>query len=120
MRLPTLRPGFPEASDQGLCSGSTFAGARRCPATPYPGLFSWDAFYETLYPYASSETLFQERLSMKVCVVGAGGVGGLLAAVLRRAGVDVSLLVTERHLKAIRSNGLALIAPEGRFSVEIR
>ncbi|MDO8632101.1 MAG: 2-dehydropantoate 2-reductase N-terminal domain-containing protein, partial [Phycisphaerales bacterium] len=57
---------------------------------------------------------------MKVCVVGAGGVGGLLAAVLRRAGVDVNLLVTERHLTAIRRNGLALIAPSGRFSVEIQ
>jgi 2-dehydropantoate 2-reductase len=57
---------------------------------------------------------------MKVCVVGAGGVGGLLAAVLRRAGVDASLLVTERHLTAIRRNGLALIAPSGRFSVEIQ
>jgi 2-dehydropantoate 2-reductase len=60
------------------------------------------------------------RLSMKVCVVGAGGVGGLLAAVLRRAAVDVSLLVTERHLTAIRGNGLAVIAPDGRFSVEIQ
>ena len=57
---------------------------------------------------------------MKVCVVGAGGVGGLLAAVLRRAGVDVSLLVTERHLTAIRRNGLTLIAPSGQFSVEIQ
>jgi 2-dehydropantoate 2-reductase len=57
---------------------------------------------------------------MKVCVVGAGGTGGLLAAVLRRAGVDVSLLVTERHLAAIRRNGLTLIGPAGRFSVEIR
>jgi 2-dehydropantoate 2-reductase len=57
---------------------------------------------------------------MKVCVVGAGGVGGLLAAVLRRAGVDVGLLVTERHRAAIRKNGLALIAPSGRFSVEIQ
>ena len=57
---------------------------------------------------------------MKICVVGAGGVGGLLAAVLRRAAVDVSLLVTERHLTAIRRNGLALIAPSGRFSVEIQ
>ena len=57
---------------------------------------------------------------MKVCVVGVGGTGGLLAAVLRRAGVDVSLLVTERHLTAIRRNGLALIAPGGRFSVEIQ
>jgi 2-dehydropantoate 2-reductase len=57
---------------------------------------------------------------MKVCVVGAGGVGGLLAAVLRRSGVDVSLLVTERHVTAIRSNGLALITPSGRFSVEVK
>ena len=57
---------------------------------------------------------------MKVCVVGAGGVGGLLAALLRRAGVDVRLLVTERHLKAIRGNGLAVIAPTGRFSVDIQ
>lgn len=57
---------------------------------------------------------------MKVCVVGAGGVGGLLAAVLRRAGVDVSLLVTERHLAPIRQNGLTLIAPDGRFSVELQ
>jgi len=57
---------------------------------------------------------------MKICVVGAGGVGGLLAAVLRRAGADVSLLVTERHLAAIRRNGLALIAPSGRFSVQIQ
>ena len=57
---------------------------------------------------------------MKICVVGAGGVGGLLAAVLRRAGVDVSLLVTARHLTAIRQKGLTLIGPDGRFSVEIK
>jgi 2-dehydropantoate 2-reductase len=57
---------------------------------------------------------------MKVCVVGAGGTGGLLAAVLRRAGVDVSLLVTERHATAIRRKGLTLITPSGPFSVEIR
>jgi 2-dehydropantoate 2-reductase len=57
---------------------------------------------------------------MKVCVVGAGGTGGLLGAVLRRAGVDVSLLVTERNLTAIRRNGLSLIGPNGRFSVEIQ
>ena len=57
---------------------------------------------------------------MKVCVVGSGGVGGLLAAVLRRAGVDVSLLVTERHLAPIRRNGLAVIGPSGRFSVEVQ
>ena len=57
---------------------------------------------------------------MKVCVVGAGGVGGLLAAVLRKAGVDVSLLVTERHVAPIRRDGLVLIGPKDRFSVEIQ
>jgi len=57
---------------------------------------------------------------MKVCVVGAGGVGGLLAAVLRKAGVDVSLLVTERHQAPIKRNGLTLIGPNDRFSVEIQ
>jgi 2-dehydropantoate 2-reductase len=57
---------------------------------------------------------------MKVCVVGAGGVGGLLAAVLRRARTDVSLLVTERHMTAIRRNGLTVIAASGQFSVEIK
>ena len=54
---------------------------------------------------------------MKVCVVG---VGGLLAAVLRQAGVAVSLLVTERHAAAIRRNGLTLITPSGPFTVEIQ
>ena len=39
---------------------------------------------------------------MKVGIVGAGGVGGLLAAILRKGGVDVSVLVTERHLAPIR------------------
>ncbi len=57
---------------------------------------------------------------MKVCVVGAGGVGGLLAAVLRRAGVDVSLVVTERHLAPIKRNGLTLKAASGQFSVELQ
>ena len=57
---------------------------------------------------------------MKICVVGAGGVGGLIAAMLRRAGNDVSVLVTERHVEPIRRNGLAVIAPSGRFSVELQ
>jgi len=57
---------------------------------------------------------------MKICVVGAGGVGGLLTAVLRKAGVDVSLLVTGRHVEPIRRKGLTLIGPSGQFSVEVQ
>ena len=56
---------------------------------------------------------------MKICVVGAGGVGGLLAAMLRKAENDVTVLVTERHLDPIRRNGLTLVGPNGRFSVEL-
>jgi 2-dehydropantoate 2-reductase len=57
---------------------------------------------------------------MKIAVIGAGGVGGLLAAMLRRAQCDVSLIVTERHLAPIRRNGLAVIGPNGRFAVELQ
>jgi len=52
--------------------------------------------------------------------VGAGGVGGLLAAVLRKAGVEVSVLVTERHKTAIKQSGLTLIGPDGRFTVQLQ
>lgn len=57
---------------------------------------------------------------MRIAVVGAGGVGGLLAAVLRRADVDVHVLVTERHLAPIRRDGLTVIGPGGRFNVQIQ
>jgi 2-dehydropantoate 2-reductase len=57
---------------------------------------------------------------MRIAVVGAGGVGGLLAGVLRRADVDVHVLVTERHLAPIRRDGLTVIAPGGRFNVQIQ
>jgi 2-dehydropantoate 2-reductase len=57
---------------------------------------------------------------MRICVVGAGGVGGLLAAVLRRAEVDVRVLVTERHLAPIQRDGITVIGPAGRFRVHIQ
>src|SRR5690349_14007534 len=57
---------------------------------------------------------------MKIGVVGAGGVGGLLAALLKQAGNDVGVLVTERHRDPIRRNGLAVIGPNGRFAVELQ
>lgn len=57
---------------------------------------------------------------MKICVVGAGGVGGLVAALLRHAGNDVGVLVTERHLDPIRRKGLTVIGPKERFSAEVQ
>ena len=46
---------------------------------------------------------------MKVCVFGAGAIGGYLAVELARAGVDVSVVARGLHLAAIRENGLRLL-----------
>lgn len=45
---------------------------------------------------------------MKVCVVGAGAIGGLLGARLADAGHEVSLVARGAHLAAIRAGGLAI------------
>ena len=54
---------------------------------------------------------------MKICVVGAGGIGGLLAARLAQSGEDVSVVARGPHLAAIRSRGLKLVEEDGRESV---
>src|SRR5688572_11437030 len=43
---------------------------------------------------------------MKICVYGAGAVGGLIAAWLARSGHDVSVIARGAHLEAIRGRGL--------------
>ncbi|HWH97481.1 MAG TPA: 2-dehydropantoate 2-reductase [Pseudolysinimonas sp.] len=45
---------------------------------------------------------------MRVAVIGAGAVGGLLAALLDRAGHDVAVTARGEHLAAIRANGIVL------------
>ncbi|MBG9390584.1 ketopantoate reductase family protein [Caenimonas aquaedulcis] len=42
----------------------------------------------------------------KICVFGAGAIGGHLAAKLARAGLDVSVVARGAHLQAIREKGL--------------
>lgn len=44
----------------------------------------------------------------KVCVFGAGAIGGYLAASLAEAGADVSIVARGPHLEAIRAHGLKL------------
>lgn len=46
---------------------------------------------------------------MKVCVFGAGAIGGYLAIELARAGVEVSVVARGPHLAAMRENGLKLL-----------
>ncbi len=45
---------------------------------------------------------------MKICIYGAGAIGGLLGAELARAGEEVTLIARGAHLAAMRANGLTL------------
>jgi 2-dehydropantoate 2-reductase len=53
---------------------------------------------------------------MDICVIGAGAIGGLLAAKLADAGENVSVVARGEHLKAIRERGL-IVKEEGRETV---
>ena len=47
---------------------------------------------------------------MRICVVGAGAIGGLVAAWFARAGHEVCAVARGAHLEAIRRRGLTLIS----------
>jgi len=49
---------------------------------------------------------------MKICVYGAGAVGGLMAAWLSRAGHDVSVVARGSNLEAMRRDGLRVLDRE--------
>jgi 2-dehydropantoate 2-reductase len=55
----------------------------------------------------------------RVCVAGAGAVGGLIAAKLAQAGYPVDVLARGDHLRAIETNGLALIEGHTRATVRV-
>jgi 2-dehydropantoate 2-reductase len=52
-------------------------------------------------------------------VYGAGAVGGVLAARMHEAGLDVTAVARGAHLDAIRANGLVLATPEGERRVPL-
>lgn len=54
---------------------------------------------------------------MRVAIVGAGGIGGYLAAKLTAAGHEVGVVARGGHLAALRNGGLRLIDPEGDLIV---
>lgn len=45
---------------------------------------------------------------MKICIFGAGAIGGYMGVMLKRGGADVSLIARGAHLAAIRKDGLKL------------
>ena len=50
---------------------------------------------------------------MKIAIIGAGAIGGLVGAKLALAGEDVTFIVRGANLDAIRSNGIKLITTDG-------
>ena len=57
---------------------------------------------------------------MRICVFGAGAIGGFIAGYLARSGADVSVVVRGAHLDAIRRNGLTVEAGDETFTVPVR
>ncbi len=56
---------------------------------------------------------------MKIAVMGAGGIGSYLGAMLARSGADVTLVCRGRHLAVIRERGLSLATPQESFCIKL-
>jgi 2-dehydropantoate 2-reductase len=56
---------------------------------------------------------------MKIAVMGAGGIGSYLGAMLARSGAEVTLVCRGRHLAAIREHGLSLSTPKESFRIPV-
>ena len=54
---------------------------------------------------------------MKIAIIGAGAIGGLVGAKLALAGEDVTFVVRGANLDAIRRDGIRLIAADGQQQV---
>ncbi|WP_342641195.1 2-dehydropantoate 2-reductase [Rhodoligotrophos ferricapiens] len=57
---------------------------------------------------------------MKVCIYGAGAIGGYLAFALAEAGVDVSIVARGAHLATIREHGLRLRKDGAERNIKLR
>jgi 2-dehydropantoate 2-reductase len=57
---------------------------------------------------------------MKICIYGAGAIGGYIGVQLARAGADVSLVARGAHLAAMRERGLKLLIGDEERVVQPR
>ena len=56
---------------------------------------------------------------MKICIFGAGAIGGYMGVKLAQAGADVSLVARGPHLAAMKDSGLTLIEESGTVNVPV-
>jgi len=57
---------------------------------------------------------------MRICVFGAGAIGGNFAARLAAAGNEVSIVARGAHLEAIRARGLTLVAGDQKIVAPVK
>lgn len=57
---------------------------------------------------------------MRICIYGAGAIGGNFAARLADAGNDVSVVARGAHLDAIRANGLTLLSGDRKIVAKVK
>jgi 2-dehydropantoate 2-reductase len=57
---------------------------------------------------------------MKICIYGAGAIGGHLAARLQNNGADVSVVARGEHLAAIQQDGLTLELPDRVINARVK
>ena len=56
---------------------------------------------------------------MKICVYGAGAIGGHVAVRLVKGGAQVSLVAREATVQAVRTRGLTARTPDGDINVSV-
>lgn len=57
---------------------------------------------------------------MKICIYGAGAIGGYMGAQLARAGADVSFVARGPHLAAMQEKGVRLLIDGAEHTVKVR
>ena len=57
---------------------------------------------------------------MKICIYGAGAIGGYMGAELARVGADVTLIARGPHLAAMKEKGLTLLIGDEERVAKVR
>ncbi len=107
----TLMPGDIIACGTSLGAG-TMADAHNVVEIVIDGVGSLGNVFDQVLP--SPYLLGAPPRQKKICVVGAGAIGGLLAAKFALAGEDVTVIDQGAHLAAIQKNGLKLEWHDGK------
>src|SRR5438094_1182176 len=67
----------------------------------------------------SSRPRETEAPSMRLAVLGSGGIGGYYGALLAKGGHDVAFIARGAHLEALQQRGLTVRTPEGESTIPV-